>query len=148
MAHILRSFLGDEAEEVIAYVLGVIDEGRSSESTDDEVMDEVSELLGAHATTEAPAEKLRDIAAQVIAAAIMEETAPAVLPQPPNPPEASSLANTSGAQDSKLASLAPPARGSVAINESLSNRTEDAASLEMQELMQSLVPDISGQLCR
>lgn len=69
-ASLLREFLGSDAEEVVQYVLGTIAEAQSSDMDKEEIIDEISELLAAHALSDTPpeSEELRLIAERVLSA--------------------------------------------------------------------------------
>ena len=148
---LLLSVLGDEADdEVIDFVMGTVDDADTS-------IDEVVELLAAHAVTDVAEERLREVASQVVTLATAQPAvaiapaaplrpAPAAAPPKAAPTSVAAAARPAGLpQQPRPRPLAQPEEVSRRSSDgSLTSASEDAAICALREL----VPDASDSACR
>ena len=144
----LATIVGEDAD-VITYLCGLVDDGLEEGRAEDEIVEDLVELLAAHAIgDDGGNEMLRQVAVEVVAAG-PEAPAVSAPPTPPVTPPPSALLNTvaprhSASSRSSRSSNAPDAESKSPI----ATPALDPAVLKFIEFMQSLAPAASSEVCQ
>ena len=136
----LRSALGEDSDEVVAYIISLIDDHEEEGSSTSELLDELVVLMSGHAIDSSESD-IRAAASRVL-------SAPAAPTADPAPPPASAPASTPAAAASPRPSPRdrPTSEPSEPSEPSERERFEPATQA-MVRTMQALVPGASVDVC-